>query len=96
VAGCAVIGTVISLLLAFPFGRLVDRYAAPVGSPSASPRWHSRSSRWQRPSAKTPRVMATPLLAIGQTGPNYFALYLGAVVLAVLGALAVLPIKNVR
>jgi hypothetical protein len=39
---------------------------------------------------------ATPLLAIGNGGPNYFALYLGAVVAALLGAVAVLPIKTVR
>ena len=50
---------------------------------------------YQLPQLLVP-VMATPLLAIGNAGPNYFALFLGAVVLAVLGALAVLPIKNVR
>jgi hypothetical protein len=71
-----------------------DRSAPNSGSLRAP--WPAVPSSAPRPSAKTPRVMATPLLAIGQTGPNYFVLYLGAVVLAVLGALAVLPIKNVR
>ncbi|MWA02882.1 MFS transporter [Actinomadura sp. LD22] len=41
-------------------------------------------------------AMAAPLLAIGSAGPNYFALFLGSITAAVLGALAVLPIKNVR
>lgn len=50
---------------------------------------------YQLPQVLVP-VMATPLLAIDDGGPNYFALFLGAVVVAVLGALAVLPIKNVR
>ncbi|HWO66070.1 MAG TPA: MFS transporter [Umezawaea sp.] len=40
-------------------------------------------------------VLATVLLAIGDAGPNYFALFLSSVVAAVLGALAVLPIKTV-
>jgi len=50
---------------------------------------------YQLPQLLVP-VLATPLLAIGNAGPNYFALYLGAVVAALLGALAVLPIKTVR
>ncbi|MEU0543273.1 MFS transporter [Nocardia sp. NPDC005978] len=41
-------------------------------------------------------VVATPLLAIGGSGPNYTALFLGSVLAAVLGGLAVLPIKSVR
>jgi hypothetical protein len=50
---------------------------------------------YQLPQLLVP-VLATPLLAIGHAGPNYFALYVGAVVVAVLGALAVLPIRSVR
>jgi len=50
---------------------------------------------YQLPQLLVP-VLATPLLAIGHDGPNYFALFLGAVVAAVLGAVAVLPIKSVR
>lgn len=50
---------------------------------------------YQLPQLLVP-VLATPLLAIGSGGPNYFALYVGAVVVALLGALAVLPIKTVR
>jgi MFS family permease len=50
---------------------------------------------YQLPQLLVP-VLATPLLTIGNAGPNYFALYLGAVVAALLGALAVLPIKSVR
>ena len=49
---------------------------------------------YQLPQLLVP-VLATPLLAIGG-GPNYFALFVGSVVAAVLGALAVLPIKSVR
>lgn len=50
---------------------------------------------YQLPQLLVP-VLATPLLAIGGGGPNYFALYVGAVVAALLGACAVLPIKSVR
>jgi hypothetical protein len=39
---------------------------------------------------------ATPLPVLGRTGPDYFALFLGSVVVALLGALAVLPVKNLR
>lgn len=49
---------------------------------------------YQLPQLLVP-VVATPLLAIGDAGPNYFALFLGSVAAAVFGALAVLPIKNV-
>jgi hypothetical protein len=41
-------------------------------------------------------VLATPLLALGGGGPTYPALFAGAVAAAVLGGLAVLPIKGVR
>lgn len=41
-------------------------------------------------------VVATPLLSLGHSGPNYTALFAGSVVAVVLGALAVLPIRNVR
>ncbi|MEV6638652.1 hypothetical protein [Amycolatopsis sp. NPDC051371] len=50
---------------------------------------------YQLPQLLVP-VLATPLLAIGDAGPNYFALFLGSVAAAVFGALAVLPIKDVR
>ncbi|GAA4524312.1 MFS transporter [Amycolatopsis samaneae] len=50
---------------------------------------------YQLPQLLVP-ALATPLLAIGNAGPNYFALFLGAVVAAVLGGLAVLPIRGVR
>ncbi|NYE93935.1 MFS family permease [Psychromicrobium silvestre] len=41
-------------------------------------------------------VISVPLLAIGGGGSNYRALFVAAVVMAVLGALCVLPIKKVR
>ncbi|MGV9413091.1 MFS transporter [Nocardia sp. NPDC003693] len=41
-------------------------------------------------------VVATPLLALGDAGPNYSALFAGAIVAAVLGGLVVLPIRTVR
>ncbi|MEV0247335.1 MFS transporter [Nocardia sp. NPDC050712] len=41
-------------------------------------------------------VVATPLLALGDAGPNYTALFIGSIIAIVLGGLAVLPIKNVR
>lgn len=50
---------------------------------------------YQLPQLLVP-VLATGLLAIGGDGPNYTALYAGAVVATVLGALAVLPIRGVR
>ncbi|MEV0247117.1 MFS transporter [Nocardia sp. NPDC050712] len=50
---------------------------------------------YQLPQLLLPAV-ATPLLALGDAGPNYTALFLGAVVAAVLGGLAVLPIRSVR
>jgi MFS family permease len=50
---------------------------------------------YQLPQLLVP-VLATGLLAIGGAGPNYVALFGGAVVATVLGALAVLPIRGVR
>ncbi|WP_067686384.1 MFS transporter [Nocardia jejuensis] len=41
-------------------------------------------------------VLATPLLGLGDSGPNYTALFIGAIVAIVLGGLAALPIKSVR
>ncbi|MFB7718896.1 MFS transporter [Nocardia sp. NPDC056100] len=41
-------------------------------------------------------LSATPLLALGNAGPNYSALFIGAIVAAVLGGLVVLPIRTVR
>ncbi|WP_052663556.1 MFS transporter [Psychromicrobium lacuslunae] len=41
-------------------------------------------------------VISVPLLAIGGGASNYRALFIAAVVMAVLGALCVLPIKKVR
>lgn len=49
---------------------------------------------YQLPQLLVP-VMALPLLAIGGGG-NYTALYLAAIVCAVIGGLAVLPIRGVR
>ncbi|WP_369214746.1 MFS transporter [Streptomyces flavofungini] len=40
--------------------------------------------------------LATLLLAIGDGGPNYIALFTAAVIASAAGGLAVLPIKNVR
>ncbi|MCR6487743.1 MFS transporter [Amycolatopsis sp. OK19-0408] len=50
---------------------------------------------YQLPQLLVP-ALATLLLAIGDAGPNYFALFLGSVAAAVLGALAVLPVRSVR
>lgn len=50
---------------------------------------------YQMPQLLLPAV-ATPLLALGPGGPNYSALLVGSVVAAVLGGLAVLPIRRVR
>ncbi|MFF2084031.1 MFS transporter [Nocardia sp. NPDC058176] len=50
---------------------------------------------YQMPQLLLP-VMATPLLALGSGGPNYTALLAGAVVAAILGGLAVLPIRGAR
>lgn len=50
---------------------------------------------YQLPQVLAP-LMAAPLMAIGGGGPNYFAVYVAAAALSVLGALAVLPVKGVR
>ncbi|MFK0281342.1 MFS transporter [Streptomyces sp. NPDC090499] len=50
---------------------------------------------YQLPQVLVP-VLATGLLAIGNAGPNYSALFVGSLVAIVLGALAVVPIKNAR
>jgi MFS family permease len=52
------------------------------------------SLSYQLPQLLVP-VIAIPLLAIGG-GENYVALYVAAIVFAVLGGLAVLPIRSVR
>lgn len=49
---------------------------------------------YQLPTLIVP-ALATLLLAIGDAGPNYAALFTASVIAAALGALAVLPIKNV-
>ncbi|MFE6157778.1 MFS transporter [Streptomyces sp. NPDC056486] len=49
---------------------------------------------YQLPNLLVP-VLATLLLAIGDAGPNYVALFGAAVIASTLGALAVLPIKSV-
>ncbi|MEV4939729.1 MFS transporter [Streptomyces zaomyceticus] len=50
---------------------------------------------YQLPALLVP-ALATVLLGIGDTGPNYTALFVAAVAASALGGLAVLPIKNVR
>jgi MFS family permease len=52
------------------------------------------SLSYQLPQLLVP-IVAVPLLALGG-GENYHALYLAAIVFAVLGGLAVLPIRSVR
>ncbi|MGW0184643.1 MFS transporter [Streptomyces sp. NPDC003362] len=49
---------------------------------------------YQLPALLVP-ALATVLLAIGDAGPNYTALFIAAVTASALGALAVLPIKSV-
>ncbi|MEV6167813.1 MFS transporter [Streptomyces sp. NPDC051954] len=50
---------------------------------------------YQLPQVLVP-VLATGMLAIGNAGPNYSALFVGSLVAIVLGALAVVPIKSAR